>query len=177
MNISIRRATARDAAALATFAAAAFREAFGPHNSPANMERYVAESFSTERQAAEIGDRLSVVLLAVNAGADAATDGEIAGYVRLVRGAAPNAVAEPAIEIRRLYVERRRHGGGVAQMLMDAAVDMALDDGARSIWLAVWERNARAIRFYEKCGFARAGSTLFMLGDDEQTDWLMARGL
>ena len=169
-RVSVRRAVHRDAAALSEFAAGAFRDAFGPHNTAANMDRYVAESFSTERQAAEIADSTGVVLLA-ESGA------ELAGYVRLVRGAAPTAVAEPAMEIRRLYVDRRRHGRGVAQMLMDATVDAARDAGARAIWLAVWERNPRAIRFYEKSGFARIGSTLFLLGDDEQTDWLMARAV
>jgi diamine N-acetyltransferase len=167
MSVSIRRAEAGDAADLSVFAAAAFRDAFGPHNTPANMDRYVAESFSRERQAAEIVDPKSVVLLA-EAGR------ELAGYVRLVRGDAPTTVAEPAIEIRRLYVDRRRHGAGVAQMLMDATVEAARSAGASSIWLAVWERNARAIRFYEKSGFVRVGSTVFHLGDDEQTDWLMA---
>lgn len=168
MTVSIRRAATRDAAALSTFAAAAFHDAFGPHNTPANMNHYVAESFSTERQAAEIADPAGEVLLAE-------VGEELAGYVRLVRGGAPAAVAEPAIEIRRLYVDRRRHGSGLAQMLMNAAVDTARRGAERSIWLAVWQKNARAIRFYEKCGFARVGTTLFMLGDDEQTDWLMAR--
>jgi diamine N-acetyltransferase len=170
VTVSIRRAEARDAAALSTFAAAAFRDAFGPHNTPANMDRYVAESFSTERQAAEIADSAGEVLLAEE-------DGELAGYVRIVRGGGPAAVAGPAMEIRRFYVDRRRHGSGVAQRLMDATVDAARSAGAGSIWLAVWKRNARAIRFYEKCGFARIGSTIFVLGDDEQTDWLMARAV
>jgi len=175
MSVSIRLAAERDAAALSAFAAAAFRDAFGPHNTPANMDRYVAESFSAERQAAEIVDPTGVVLLA-EAGS------ELAGYVRLVRGGppttvAPATVAAPAIEIRRLYVDRRRHGAGVAQMLMDATMDVARHEGFRSTWLAVWQRNARAIRFYEKSGFVRVGTTVFLLGDDEQTDWLMARAV
>jgi ribosomal protein S18 acetylase RimI-like enzyme len=170
MSISIRRAEARDAAALSTFAAAAFHDAFGAHNTPDNMARYVAESFSAERQAAEIADPAGEVVLAEDGG-------QLAGYVRIVRGGAPATVAEPAIEIRRLYVDRTRHGAGVAQLLMDATIDAARRADVGSIWLAVWERNARAIRFYEKSGFARVGSTRFLLGDDEQTDWLMARAV
>jgi ribosomal protein S18 acetylase RimI-like enzyme len=45
------------------------------------------------------------------------------------------------------------------------------------IWLAVWENNPRAMRFYEKNGFRVAGKTLFRLGGDIQHDFVMARNL
>ncbi|OYY07322.1 MAG: GNAT family N-acetyltransferase, partial [Sphingobacteriia bacterium 35-36-14] len=41
------------------------------------------------------------------------------------------------------------------------------------IWLGVWEKNSRAIRFYEKNGFKIFSSHLFTLGNDIQTDLLM----
>ena len=173
MNISIRRALPGDAPALTTFAAASFRAAFGAHNTPADMDRYIGEHFTLERQAAEIGDPSGVVLLAEGSvGREASV---LAGYARLVRGPAPSAAAGRAIELRRLYVDARHHGTGVAQRLMAAALDVATADGAQHIWLAVWERNARAISFYEKCGFVRVGSKLFVLGADEQTDLVMTR--
>jgi ribosomal protein S18 acetylase RimI-like enzyme len=180
-QISIRRAGARDAKALTVFAAQAFRDAFGAENTPHNMERYMTDAFSLERQAAEIADPTGAVLLAERA--QQGTEDGLVGYARLVTGAPPSAVdppldgqvESPAIELRRLYVDRRWHGAGVGRVLMDAVVAAAQDAGARTIWLAVWQRNARAIRFYEKCGFTRTGSTRFLLGDDEQTDWLMAR--
>ena len=40
-----------------------------------------------------------------------------------------------------------------------------------------WEKNPRAIRFYEKNGFTTFGSHVFQLGDDAQTDILMRRSL
>ena len=42
-----------------------------------------------------------------------------------------------------------------AQALMDACADEALKRGGRTLWLGVWERNARAIRFYA-CGRRRS---------------------
>jgi ribosomal protein S18 acetylase RimI-like enzyme len=45
----------------------------------------------------------------------------------------------------------------------------------RTIWLGVWERNARAIAFYRRWGFADVGSQPFRLGTDLQTDRVMAR--
>lgn len=141
----------------------------------------MANAFSVERQAAEIADAASVVLLAERA--LPGNDDDLVGYARLVEGAPPMSVdysldysvETPAIELRRLYVDRRWHGAGVAHVLMDAVLETARLETARAVWLAVWQRNARAIRFYEKCRFARIGATRFVLGDDEQADWLMAR--
>jgi ribosomal protein S18 acetylase RimI-like enzyme len=39
----------------------------------------------------------------------------------------------------------------------------------------VWQINLRAITFYERAGFARVGEQTFMLGDDPQTDFVLAR--
>jgi ribosomal protein S18 acetylase RimI-like enzyme len=60
---------------------------------------------------------------------------------------------------------------------MHAGLDAARARGARTVWLGVWERNARAMAFYRKHGFARVGAHTFMLGTDAQTDWLLARPL
>jgi ribosomal protein S18 acetylase RimI-like enzyme len=89
---------------------------------------------------------------------------------------APPAVTGPApLELVRFYVDRPWHGSGVARAMMSACDDEARRRGARTLWLGVWEHNPRAIRFYEKCGFVDVGSHKFVLGDDEQTDRLMAR--
>ena len=49
--------------------------------------------------------------------------------------------------------------------------------GRATIYLAVWERNARAIAFYRKFGFREVGAQPFQLGKDTQTDQVMMRGL
>jgi ribosomal protein S18 acetylase RimI-like enzyme len=40
-------------------------------------------------------------------------------------------------------------------------------------WLGVWEKNLRAIRFYEKNDFVKFGQHIFHLGDDPHTDVMM----
>jgi ribosomal protein S18 acetylase RimI-like enzyme len=60
---------------------------------------------------------------------------------------------------------------------MTEALEQARRRGAAVLWLGVWERNPRAIRFYEKCGFADAGSQTFVLGSDPQTDRIMWRSV
>ena len=172
MTIEIRPATAADAPALSRLGAATFRETFEGENSPEDMARYLADSFSPERQAAEIADPRGTVLLAEH------HDGRptLVGYAHLIAGPAPEAVRGAApLELKRIYVARAWHGRGVAQALMSAAVDTARARGAQTLWLGVWERNPRAVAFYAKYGFERVGEHAFVLGADRQTDWLFAR--
>jgi GNAT superfamily N-acetyltransferase len=75
----------------------------------------------------------------------------------------------------RFYVDRPWIGRGVAQHLMNAALDEARSLGAKTIWLGVWEFNPRAIAFYRKCGFELVGDHEFLFADVVQTDLVMSR--
>jgi diamine N-acetyltransferase len=168
---SIRRAQPEDAAALAAFAARTFRETFDADNTPENMALYLKANYGPERQATEIRDGAVITLLA--------EDGRrLAGYAQLREGPAPDCVPGAApIEIRRFYVDRAWQGRGVAQSLMMASLESAVERGGRTVWLAVWERNLRAQAFYRKCGFEERGAQDFLLGRDRQTDRVMVRAL
>lgn len=169
--IRIRRAQSGDAAALATFAARTFRETFEADNTPEDMAMYLGDNYGPERQGAEVRDPRVVTLLA--------EDGHrLVGYAQLHGGPAPECVPGTApIEIRRFYVDRAWQGRGVAQTLMMASLETAMERGAHTIWLAVWERNLRAQAFYRKCGFEDRGAKEFVLGRDRQTDLVMVRAL
>lgn len=176
MTRTIRPATTADAERLSQLGAMTFRETFERDNTPDDMARYLAGSFSPQKQMAEITDPASVVLLAQHE--TPTGEVELIGYAHLVSGPAPAAVGGAApIEIKRLYVARAWHGRGIAQLLMDAALESARSRGARTVWLGVWERNARAAAFYGKYGFERVGEQTFLLGRDVQTDWLLTRSL
>jgi diamine N-acetyltransferase len=172
--MKVRPATVADAGALSRLAASTFLETFAGDNAPEDMARYLAEAFTTERQAAEITDAAGAVLLAEHTTDSGHT--ELLGYAHLVSGEVPAAVGGAApMELKRLYVARAWHGRGVAQLLMQAAIDAAGARGAQTLWLGVWERNPRAVAFYTKYGFVRVGEHTFVLGGDAQTDWLFAR--
>jgi ribosomal protein S18 acetylase RimI-like enzyme len=68
-------------------------------------------------------------------------------------------------------------GRGASVILLEQCLAQARDWGCDVIWLAVWENNPRAMRFYEKNGFRVVGKTLFRLGGDIQHDFVMARNL
>jgi ribosomal protein S18 acetylase RimI-like enzyme len=164
---TIRRAGATDAARLARFAEATFRETFATENTPENMELHCASAYGEAIQAKELADAATTVLLCELAG-------ELVGYAQLRRGDAPACVdgARP-IEILRFYVASGWHGRGIAQLMMASAVELADGEGSDVVWLGVWERNPRAIAFYAKLGFVEAGDHVFPVGNDPQRDVVM----
>jgi GNAT superfamily N-acetyltransferase len=167
-GITVRRASPADAARLAEFAATAFIDSFAD-NTPEDMTAYLEEAFGESVQRAELADPRCTVLLAE-------TDRDLVGYAMLHDGSAPECVGSAsAIEIARLYAGKRWIGAGVGSLLMQHCLDEAVSRGKHTIWLGVWERNARAIAFYHRWGFADVGSQPFQLGSDLQTDRVMAR--
>ncbi len=167
----IRRATVADAGLLSELGARTFSEAFAADNKPEDMAAYLAVSFTPARQTEELADPLSVFMIAE-------IDQVAVGYAQLHAGRAPESVtgAKP-IEIVRIYASQEWLGRGVGDALMWACISEARRAGYQTLWLGVWERNARARAFYRKWEFRDVGEHIFQLGADSQTDVLMERAI
>ncbi len=165
----IRPATELDAAALAQLAERTFRATFAHENRPEDMDAHCRDSYAACIQAAEIRDPARVTLVCEEGP-------RLIGYGQLRWSNAPACVAgaRPA-EIQRLYVDAPWHGRGVAQRLMASLLDAASKGGADVAWLGVWERNPRAVAFYEKSGFSVVGDHVFVVGSDPQRDLVLAK--
>jgi len=171
MPPSIRPAVPRDAAALAQFGARAFAETFAHSTSAENLAAFLAGTYSAERQRAELLDPGIYVAVAED---DHAT-GALAGYVLLRAAPAPSCVHGPApVELARIYTDSAFVGRGLGHALLEHARAEARRRGFRTLWLGVWEHNARALAFYGRHGFRDVGSHVFRVGADAQTDRLMA---
>jgi ribosomal protein S18 acetylase RimI-like enzyme len=170
--LQVRPATPRDASMLATLAARLFEQTFGPMNDPDDVRMYVGEAFSPAVQGEELADPERIVWIAEDPG------GAPIGYAMLRRGGtAPGVDSSRSAEVQRIYADRVWHGRGVGETLMRACVDQAREWRCDMIWLGVWERNPRAIAFYEKTGFEHVGRQTFVLGRDVQFDLVMSRRL
>ena len=64
-------------------------------------------------------------------------------------------------ELNQLYVAPAAQGRGVAMRLMADAEDRLRAGGHVVAWLACAVGNDRAVRFYEKCGWRRAGTMTY----------------
>jgi GNAT superfamily N-acetyltransferase len=166
-TLIIRRATAADAGPLAELALRSFLDAFAAQNDPADVAAYTARVYGPAQQAAEIANPGIATLIAE-------LDGRMAAYAQVRRGTtAPGVDDASAVELMRFYVDAPWHGRGVAGRMMDAVLRTAREQGAGTVWLAVWEHNPRAMAFYLKRGFQVVGSNDFWLGSDRQNDHVM----
>jgi ribosomal protein S18 acetylase RimI-like enzyme len=176
-DITIRSASSEDAASLAELAAQTFPLACPPHTTAEAIAAFIAEHFTIARFDGYLGDTDRTLLVAEEA------DGRFVGYSMLIAGEPADADAaaavgrRPTIELSKFYTRAAAHGTGVAQPLMAATLDAASTTGARSAWLGVNEENARAIRFYEKHGFAKVGRKHFNVGGRFEDDWVLERPL
>ena len=167
----IRSVTIHDLNALQQLARTTFYDTFAEMNTPENMEQYLSTDLSEEKLRAELLNPDSKTFFIQ-------TDGQTIGYMKLNERSAQTEVVDPGgLEIQRIYVKKEFHGTPAGASLLNYAIELATREKYRFIWLAVWEKNPRAIRFYEKNGFTTFGSHVFQLGDDAQTDILMRRSL
>ena len=100
--------------------------------------------------------------------------GKLIAFAQLRPGTAAGVTGAAPIELWRFYVDAPHHGRGVAQQLMAMVCTAARERAADVVWLGVWERNLRAQAFYKKAGFVDVGVHEFRVGQDVQTDRVMA---
>ncbi len=164
-DIVYRKATRADAEALAAFAARTFTETFGHLYPPEDLAAFLAAKYGADIQAREIADPETMYTLALR-------DGVTVGYCQLGAYELPIACDGAPLEIHRLYVDSSVKGAGVARALMDDALAQARSRGATSLWLSVWENNARAQAFYNRYGFEHMGEHKFMVGKTADRDFI-----
>jgi len=167
MQITIRQAGVEDHEHLSSLARETFVDSFAADNHPEDMAAYLEKAFSPRIQATELAEPSSRFLIA-EAG------GKPVGYARLVEASTPPCInAKKPIQLARLYARKRWIGSGVGGALMTACIVEATRRQCEGIWLGVWGRNARAIRFYNQWGFVQMGTQPFVLGNDRQTDLIL----
>lgn len=163
-DIVFVRGQVRDAEELAEFAARTFSDTFAHNNDPGDLEAHLRNSYGVAQQSAELSDPDVTTILARR-------DDVLVGYAQVRRSTPPDCVTvDEVVEVHRFYLDRGMQGSGLAGLLMDEVRKAAREFGARHLWLGVWEKNPRAISFYEKSGYSDVGSHTFWFGPDKQTD-------
>jgi GNAT superfamily N-acetyltransferase len=165
----LRRATVKDAAALAGVARATFEETFGSLYSAADLATFL-ERHTPADWAAEIADPAFAVLVIETGNAPV-------GYVKLGPPSLPFTPPTGAIELRQFYLLAPWQGAGLGPQMMEWVLGEARARGCSEVYLSVFTDNHRARRFYAKYGFEDVGPYAFMVGNHADEDIVMRRTL
>ena len=182
-NVVVRTALLDDVGALADLAAETFPLACPEWVDPESIAVHVAAQLSPERFGQYIASDRYIVTVAE-------TDGVLAGYTLSVlpgEGGGPDTpeeaaavIARPVAELSKIYVREGHHRSGLAGLLMVDAIERLAavrwhGEPLEGVWLGTNAKNARAIRFYKKSGFAKVGSRSFHLADRVEHDSVFYR--
>jgi len=170
-HILVKKATIDDLVATQRIGRETFFETFADSNTKEDMDKYLEDSFNNSRMTAELSNPDSSFYIAWE-------DESPVGYLKLNTGTAQTEQQDQeALEIERIYVKSSHHGKKVGQLLYEKALEVAREKHNSYLWLGVWEKNPRAIRFYEKNGFIAFDTHMFTMGNDQQTDIMMKKEL
>jgi len=168
-EITIRQATEADAALIAAISRETFCDSFAENNTAEDMQLFLDGPFSTPLLMAELSHPDCIFFLIYH-------KEEPAGYIKLKPGKHTELKGtDNAIEICRFYDRKHMIGKGIGKAMMQHAIAYAKEKKYTTIWLGVWEKNQRAISFYNSFDFKKFSEHDFVLGRDVQRDWLMMR--
>jgi ribosomal protein S18 acetylase RimI-like enzyme len=171
MLIQLVKTTLAEVKELQALSKQTFFETFSSQNTKENMQAFLDKEFAEEKLKLEISNPDSEFYFAQ-------MNNSLIGYLKINFGNAQTELKESrGVEIERIYVLNEFLGKQAGQMLFEKALEIAKEKKMDYLWLGVWEKNPRAIRFYEKNGFVRFATHPFKVGEDEQTDIMMKRSV
>lgn len=171
MDIGMKKCKLEDLRTLRKISVETFEETFKEQNSAENMQDYMERAFKLEQLEKELGNQSShFYFLYVN--------DQVAGYLKVnTEDAQSEKMDGQSLEIERIYIKSAFQKQGLGKYLLDKALEIAKEQNKSKVWLGVWEKNDSAIGFYGKLGFVKTGAHSFYMGDEEQTDYIMTKGL
>lgn len=144
-----------------------YSDTFSWGNSAKNMQSYLDSAFSAQNLSKELKIRNSHFFFAQY-------KGQTIGYLKINLGSAQTDIQdEQAMELERIYVLKQFQGRGFGKILLTQIIELAKSQSLKYLWLGVWEKNKKAIRFYTNHGFEIFSSHKFIMGDDIQKDYLL----
>ncbi len=167
-EVSIRPCVPGDEEALALVGRATFLETFAGILDGADIVAHCARSHAVETYRDWLARADCRLWLAE------APHGAPVGFIVLAPAQLPlDDLAENDVEIKRIYLLSRFHGGGLGKHMAQQAIDAARERGARRVLLGVYARNEAAIGFYARMGFRKVGTRTFNVGHRFYDDDIM----
>jgi ribosomal protein S18 acetylase RimI-like enzyme len=172
-DISLRRATLDDAPALAIVGAGTTLETFAGLVDGQSLLQHCEKNHSVAAYQKYLATPNTQAWLAVVQPGDAPI-----GYILITPPDLPlDDITTEDIELKRIYLFARFQGTGTGRLLMNKAVEIAVESGKRRLLLGVNAENETALSFYYRNGFTKAGVRKFQVGDILCDDFILARSL
>jgi ribosomal protein S18 acetylase RimI-like enzyme len=170
---NIRKATHKDAQAIAELGTHVFTIILGPDLPPADLQAYLSANYSISATASEIENPDKDMLVATS------TPDTILGFALMTRGPPGPCIKDipKQVQLQRLYIQPSAQGQGIGKSLVARIGEEAKKQGFENLWLGVYEKNYRAINVYERLGFTRVGTHEFVTGKEVQLDLIMLKSL
>ncbi|MDT2596444.1 N-acetyltransferase [Enterococcus dongliensis] len=171
MKGTIYPCTHKDLPELQKISIETFKDTFAAENDPNDLTTYLSNAYGLvklEKELSTPDSRFFFIYL----------EDQLAGYLKLNTNKAQTEMSDKnGLEIERIYIRKHFKRQGLGRQLLDFAFAIADQEKREQIWLGVWEHNQNALRFYQTFGFVQVGSHDFYVGDDQQTDLIMAKEL
>ena len=170
-DVVIRPCRASDAEGLALVGRATFLESYAEVLPGADILAHCAKQHAPSLYADWLARDAHGLWIAEAAG------GAPVGYVTLNPPDLPVETGPADIEIKRIYLLSRYHGGGLGAALLASALSGAVARGCERVLLGVFSQNTQAIGFYRRQGFAQVGVRQFQVGANLYDDLVLGRPL
>ncbi|GAA3639273.1 GNAT family N-acetyltransferase [Lactobacillus hamsteri] len=168
---TIKNVTTDDVKELQAISRETFKKTFDAYTAPDDMARFLKEDYDTTKLINEINNPNSRFFFLM-------VKDEVAGYLKVNVGDAQTEDLKPnALEVERIYLREKFQHQGLGLALIKLAEKLAREENKDYMWLGVYEKNIVAQKFYAKDDFERVSQHVFQVGDDAQTDYLLAKKL
>ena len=147
MQLVIRKASQADAEYIALLARITFREAFGHIWNPKTLNNYLNSTFPVNKIRSSLAKENNIFWIAF-------ADELPVGYLKIKKHSPVEVISDNSpVQLQKIYVLNDYTGHKIGEQLQEKGFEAARELQKKTMWLAVWKGNEKAIRFYENHGF------------------------
>lgn len=170
MSLHVKKASLNDASLLADIGSTTFYDTFHSFHTKEDMEEYLQTAYSLSTIQKYLQDPTIYYAIAYHQETPV-------GYLKLKFASTHSLLKGKQVELEKIYVVHAEFGKGAGKLLIDHALELALENKCDTMFLGVWEENHRAVAFYKKYGFEVFTTRTFQLGQNLCDDFLMKKEL
>jgi ribosomal protein S18 acetylase RimI-like enzyme len=170
-RIQIHPAMPKDAAIIAQLGQLTFRQTFGHLFSPEALNAYLNGTFDVEKIYNSLQKPSNRYFLAY-------FEKTPIGYAKVkIDSTAPEIQAKRPVQLQKLYILQDFIAKNIGAALLKQILEMPEVQASDPLWLVVLQSNERAIRFYEKFGFANHCEYFHQIGATQFDYFILTKNL